>query len=408
MTSQVAKGGGIEIRTLDRGDEVERAFVTGYAFAEERGERAVAEYAAQYPMQWSRGLFLDGRLVASLLVLPYTCHVEGAELRTGGIADVACLPEHRRKGYVARLLRDTLADMHERDMVLSALGTPHVPLYRRFGWEVASTILDCRFPTKRAAVRTGPPLRGHAERVSPDDWRRLDRIYNAQLQGRNSGLRRWEQRWRRTVLTAGHKQRDIAVWVDETGEDRGYAVYRETGWRENRRGDLIVREAVALDGEAYRALTAYLLTHDLTADTLWTGVEEEPLFSVLEDPGIVQTERRHGLLFRILDLPAAINVRPCYTARPVSLRFAVQDTDCPWNNGTWRITGELGRMDSHRTSGEPDLSLSIGTLTALYNGFLSPSVAYAAGLMEIGSAAALDKAAALFGTRHRPDCREFF
>jgi len=400
----------VAVRTLTDDDAVARAFVTGYAFAEDRGEQAVARFAEQYPMEWTRGLFLDGALIASLLVIPYTLCFEGAELRLGGIADVACLPEHRRQGYVARLLRDTLAELHARGMPLSGLYTPHVPLYRRYGWEVATETLLLRFPTKQAALRGGAPPRGHVERVGPDEWRRLDRLYNAWIAGRNSGLRRWETRWRYHVFAGTeHRAGDAAVWVDENGKDQGYAVYRETGWQQGRRGDLEVREVVGLDGDAYRGLLAYLLTHDLTQDTVWWfASEDEPLLCILHDPAIVRVERRHGLLLRIVDLQRAFAQRPCYAPAGTAITIALQDRDCPWNAGCWRLASEGGRVAAERSAEPAALSLDACTLAALFNGSLAPATAATAGLLAVHDPSALEAASALLAVRHRPACSESF
>lgn len=399
---------GITIRPIAEEEALARAFVTGYAFSEDRGEKLVAGFARAAPLTWTRGLFQDGRLIASLLLLPYTLRLEGRELRMGGIADVACLPEHRRRGHVGRLLRSTLRELHEAGTPLSGLYTPHVPLYRRFGWEVASWYHETRFAIKRTPLRPASRPAGHAERVDDDAWQRLDAIYNAVTAGHNSALHRSEARWRWNVLRLGERPLDVAVWVGADGADRGYAVYRETGWQNNQRGNLFVHELHAVDGESYRGLLDYLLTHDLSQDIICYGSGEIPLLSILDDPAQAETKTIPGLLLRLVDLPAALAARACYAARELMVVLDVRDTACDWNAGTWRIANEGGVLRATPTSAAADLALDISMLATLYNGGRTPEALALAGLIEVASADALGALHDLLAMRLPPTCMEIF
>ena len=74
--------------------------------------------------------------------------INGSSIRMAGVAGVACLPEYRRRGYVGALLKQALMEMHDRGEALSALYTPHVALYRRYGWEIVGA-KHCASPSRR-------------------------------------------------------------------------------------------------------------------------------------------------------------------------------------------------------------------------------------------------------------------
>ncbi len=399
----------IVIRRIPEEDAAQRAFVTGYSFAEDRGDGLVQSLNSSSSLEWARGLYLRGCLVASLLLEPYTLWLEGSEAPMYGISDVACLPEQRRHGHVGRLLRSTLAELHDRDVPLSGLCTPHVPLYRRFGWEPATRQLEIRLPIKQARLLAGAAPSGRAERVGPDDWRRLDAIYSAVGRAGNCGLGRWESRWRQHVLGGERNPQDAAVWVDEAGRDRGYTVYRETGWQNPVPGNLRVGELMALDAAAQRGLSAYLLTHDLSQDAIFiTAAPGDPLLQSVEDPRLLTVSGRPGLLLRLVDLPAALFARPCYASEGCTITIDVTDTTCPWNAGRWQIAGEGGRLRAAPGEGAPDFSLDISTLAALYNGGVTPESAALAGRIAVHRHEALPAAHDLFAMRFAPRCVEFF
>ncbi len=403
------------IRSIPEEDALQRAFITGYAFAEERGEGLVRGLNRSSSLTWTRGLYMEGDLVAALLIEPYAIWLEGSEAQMYGISDVACLPEQRRQGHVGRLLRATLAEMHERGVPLSGLYTPHVPLYRRFGWEPATRQYEIRLPIKQTRLHPVPSPAGRIERIEPDDWRRLDAIYTAAGRAGNSGLKRWESRWLQHVLGGEHRPHDApiwhdaAVWVDGSGADRGYAVYRETGWQNNLRGNLRVREMMTLDADAEHGLTAYLLTHDLSQDAIFTAIAPDaPLLHRVDDPGLLTVTSRHGLLLRLVDLPSALLARPCYAPEGSRVIVDVTDIACPWNAGRWQISGEGGLMRAVRSTGEPDLSLDVSMLATLYNGGQTPESAALAGRVQVHRHEALATAHNLFAMRFAPHCVEFF
>jgi predicted acetyltransferase len=365
------------------------------------------------PLEWSLAGFVDGRLVAGMRIIPLVMRVDGAPLAMGAIGGVACLPEHRRRGYVGALLRRALADMRERGQVLSGLYTPHVPLYRRYGWEIAARNLRLSFGPKEVKTLVAPPSEGRFRRVTADEWQTLNTLYEAYSSERNGVIVRSESWWRDWVFGRERDTPDAALWEDGEGRPRGYVLYYtrraelpDRPWPQSR---LWVRELATQDANAYVALVNYLLSHDIHEKIEWLASPDEPLLSLLDDPQQVRTEAWSALMLRIVDVPAALRARGC-PAQADGQRFvlSVRDDVAPWNEGTWRVEAQGGRLEVAADDGPADLVADAAVLAPIFNGHLSPREAARIGRLRVESEAALEAATEVFSVKHPPFCLDWF
>ena len=407
----------LEIRPI-RSEELEEfIFANLYAFNQDRRPEALQEAVvnARSRLQFELPLaaFVDGRLAAGLRVIPLMMRINGALIPMAGVAGVACLPEYRRRGYVGALLQRALMEMHERGEQLSALYTPHIALYRRFGWAISARNLRYSFAPKDVKTTIPPPTTGRFRRVTVDEWPALNELYEQYASDRNCLIFRPEDWWRRRVFGWEHEIADAAVWEDGEGRPRGYVVYYtrvaqppDRPWPQSR---LWVRELVTQDAEAYVALVNYLLSHDIHDRIEWSVSADEPILSLLDDPHRVHIEAWSSLMLRIVDVAAALRMRGCLP-QTEERRFtlAVRDKVLPWNDGTWRVeaTGESLSLEPH--DGPADLSLDANVLAPVFNGHLSIREAARAGLVEVSDDAALDAAAAVFSVSRPPFCLDYF
>ena len=90
----------LEIRE-PRDDELDEvAYIGAYSFHNERTPEALEHRRGLYKVLRPLAAFQNGRAVASLTLLSLPMAVNGGRQPFAGVASVACLPEHRRKGYV--------------------------------------------------------------------------------------------------------------------------------------------------------------------------------------------------------------------------------------------------------------------------------------------------------------------
>jgi predicted acetyltransferase len=401
----------LEIRE-PRGDELDEvAYIVAYSFEGDRSPEALEGNRRLFTVLRPLAAFQDGRVVATLGLLPLAVAVNGGNQPFAGVACVACLPEHRRKGYVGRLLTRALQMMREEGQVLSGLYTPHFALYRRYGWMLAGRGLRYSFRPRDIALAVSGRPSGEAIRVSEKEWAGLDAVYRAFISRHNCYLHRSEDWWQAGVFRNFYDRRsgllDAAVWVSEDKEWRGYMVYHmarqpDAGAR------LRVRDFVALDADAYVGLVRYLLRHDVLGQIQRWAPLDDPFLSLLDDPGPVQLASEQGMFLRVVDVEGAFAARPCLADVPARLTLELIDEAAPWNAGCWRLEAEHGRTLARKCDDSPDLSTDISVLSALFDGFLSPGEAVRGGLMKVHGESALTAAHRIFAVRCPPFTADYF
>lgn len=406
----------LDIRPI-RDEELDQAeFMIAYAFntdgranltdAGERSKRI-------YPNNWTLAAFDDGEMVAFMRILPFAIRINGRGLPMGGVTFVSTLPQHRRRGYVGQTLRRALSDMRDRGQSLSGLFTPHPALYRRYGWEIASSWRSVEFAPKDVVLREQPREQGRMRMAGPDDWQQMDRVYRAHCRDRTGALHRPELWWREGVFGGlgpfGRQQLDAVVWSDAKGEPQGYIIYGQmssSGFNDQSR--LYVRELVALTTDAYLNLAQVPLRHDLAGLVYWAIAPDDPLCALVENGEKLKVEDHYGILLRVVDVAAALAVRPPGAEHVEPFTFALTDRSAPWNEGAWRVEAAEGQSSVERTESAAELSLDAPTLSALFAGYLSPSNAALVGLIDVQRPEALAAADRFFGTSYPPYCSDLF
>ena len=385
----------IEIRRA-KPEELDRVhFIAAYSFTGDRSEEGRERHKHIEEKAPAYVLLEDGDIAASLKVYGWTMLVNGAPVRTGGVSGVSCLPEHRRRGYVGQLLRFVLEQMREQGQPLSTLYTPHPALYRKYGYMVAASNLKFTLHPKRLRPYNPSAARGRAVRITEEDQPLVEAIYKRFSEGRTGQHVRDDWTWReaffRRIYDDKRKLADVAVWREEDGEATGYLCYQDSrGPPPMASSKVWLREFVALTGSAYQGLLSYLLSHDLSDEIFWYGPLDDPLPYALDDSYQVQREYVDDLMLRVVDVEKAVAARPAGPGAPDGA-FAVTLTDasCPWNQGTWRIENQGGRLSAKRADGAGNLAMEAATFGGVYDGFMRTSDALRSGLAEGDREAAL-------------------
>ena len=405
-----------EIRPATPEDFDRIHFVVAYSFAADRSDEGRAAMRHLEDLTRAYVLLDRGEIVASLRVYDFNILINGAPVPMGGVSSVACLPEHRRKGYVGQLLRYALERMRENGQALSALYTPHPSLYRRYGWIVASAQVKNTFDPKNVAIHSRAPSTGRARRVTEEDWPLLDSVYSRYIVGRTGWHVRSERWWKEAVFRRVYEDKrkpwDVAVWENAAGEASGYISFNASGW-DGFGGSrpLWLRELIALDADAYLGLMRYVLSHDLQGEVMWFSPVDEPVSAVFEDTDtrLVKREFWDDFMLRVVDVEKAVAARPAGTGAPDGVfTVAISDASAPWNTGTWRIESADGRLSASKTEGAADITTDAATFAAIYDGFLRTTDAARSGLAEVSNAEAAALADRAFASDYIPFGSDFF
>ncbi len=409
----------IEIRPISE-EELERThFLLAYSFTGDRSPEGRMRHLES--MGKAFALYDDGQMAACLRIFPLRMLMHGASIPLGGVSGVACLPEHRRKGYVGQLLRHALTVMREDGQPLSSLYTPHPSLYRRYGWMIASGVLLHTFNPKDIAPANPARPEGNAYRITAEQWPTVAELYRQYAAPRNGYLERDEHWWKECVFhriyDQKHRSNDVAVWADARGEPRGYLVYHSTSEQPPAgpsTDKLAIEELVALDRNAYLGLLRYVLAHDLADEISLWGSLDDPFIVAIEEPNRAKQQHYSGFMLRIVDMEKALAARPPAVDAPEgAFTVHIADPSAAWNQGVWRIecsgpAGSGGRLAATKADGAADLSTDAAGFAAMYNGYLRATEAARAGLAEVSDPQAAALADRILATDYAPYPSDLF
>lgn len=398
----------IQIRRAERADLRPLALLWTQAFPGERTvEDRVRQLESGVPYGGLEVAWVAeerGRLLGAYRAYRMTEYVAGVPLPMLGLASVATSAAARRRGVGRALCRHALRQGRERGDVLSVLYPFRPSFYRTFGWELVGELEAYRFRPgalpdyeEAAAVRFAEPA----------DRDAIAACY-ARVAGRSTGpLERDARVWAHHLDAAGIH----AVVHDDGGRIGGYALVRFGRPRAPGAATLHVRELIAEDDEAYRALLGWITAQrDQFSEVRYDARPDERLEFRLTDPRppapararrlwFPTARRIRGPMLRVLNVPAALAARPRWGESPgfgLTLEVEVLDDELPENRGPWHVSiEEEGARVHDRRAGGADARLVVGpaTFAQIYAGELPPSVAARLGLAPIeGAADALDRA----------------
>lgn len=185
------------------------------------------------------------------------------------------------------------------------------------------------------------------------------------------------------------------VAYERDGMTCGFARYRQKeAWTESGpNSSLLVREVLAVDGEAFAALWRFLLDIDLVAKIeAYPHPVPSPLRHLLRDPRRLVQKTFDGLWVRIVDVPAALAGRRYRVAG--SLVLEVRDGFFD-SGGRFKLVGGPDGATCAPTTEPADLTLDIEHLGAVYLGGSSVRALAWLGLIS-GSEAVITLADTMF------------
>ena len=405
-----------EYRLLTDDDLEQAAAVESRAFYNQPSPEYTERVRKYFPPEWTHGAFVDGKLVADVRAVPQVRRMHGTTMQIGAVGPVACAAPYRRQGHVNKLLTLSLETMRERGQVLSGLHTPHDSLYQRFGWERAERKTYIRVKPKDIKLRERG-ARGTMEAVTPEEWQRLDAIFNEANKDANGPFVRRGVWWQEAVLK--HWENGITVpseaivWVDAEGRDQGYVVYwNAKGGRDPEgpfdRNEIWVHHYEALTPDAYLGIWEHLLTHDLAYEIIAELHPDDPFQQLCEPPGAVDARIGWGAMIRLVDVENGLAQRPYVGTRAAAATLRVTDKTLPVNDGTWRIEAAEGQMRAERTDATPDAELSVNTLASLFTGYLRADAASLGGFLRVTRPEVVDELMQLFAVTRAPFCPDHY
>ncbi len=403
----------IEVRAA-RADEMEQFGLVGaYVYAGAFGDGPDNIVAQNNRPEWTLCAFADGRMAASYSCLPFTMRANGRAVAMGGVTAVGTLPEYRRQGLLRAITTRSLADMRERGQTVASLWASQAAIYQRYGYALSSALVTYRIDTVDVGFANGDSGSARVARVDADAaFEVLKKIYVDFVAQRMCYLHRAKPLWMNNVLSSTPLTgpAHIAVAYASDGAPTGYVVYHvrnEKVAHPTRAQELLVKDFIWLNADAYRSLWSWLARHDLVGRITWMRAPvDDPAPELLVEPRLLNAQSRDGLWLRIVDAPAALAQRGYQTTDAITLDIAKDDLT-PWNAGRIKLECSPDGATVTPSRGNADLTLSVKALASLYSGFRTPRQLAQWGMID-GDDLALERATRIFATRYAPHCPDNF
>ncbi len=358
-----------DIRKLTPNDIEQLVSVREIAFLDSSSpDDEEVRYRHERRLPHSKGLFVGATLSSAATVYPLSMYLGGKLVAMGGLASVQSAVEYRRRGHVKALLHDWLEEL-KNGGVGFCLEFPFDPrYYARFGWQSVANGVTLSFPAdlllskKVEAKRLLAPAAPAELKPIYDGWARN---YNGALSRSDDSVRNfnhvlqrpWEARPRPVYLL------DEAYCVVEIKHEDGVTVTVADYAYSSPRGRKNLLAFLGLFSGQAKTLTVHLPADD-------------PLVAELQP----YLKPNNVLQARIIDVKHALSALTADAEGRFSLR--VSDDFCNWNNQTFLLEFEGGRVSFKPWGQTPDVSTDVRVLTALVMGALSAEAALQTGLFN--------------------------
>jgi predicted acetyltransferase len=380
--------------------------VLDYAFRAEAGPDPERDEDEPEPLGARRGLFDGDSLLTTGAHHRFTVSVRDEWLQVAGLSAVATLPEHRRRGLVRQLVRESLAEYRDWERPVCLLWPFKHAFYRRLGWGRLNDLGRYEFePDALSAVADHPAAGGEFRRLGPDDYPALQALDERFAERYDLAMRRTEAWYRNRYFRSRTGDPFVYGWFEDD-ELRGAIRYDVEEADDDSR--LRVWEFGAPDDAATVNLLRFLHRHEDQADRIRGNAPvDDLLFDLVEDPASVELTVRPGPMGRIVDVVSAIEALPAPADVETTLALAVTDDLAGWNDDTFVLDASGGRFDVRRADADGTTAeVSIETLSRLALGTTTARRAAVAGALE-ADAAAVEQLERLFPPREA-FLREFF
>jgi predicted acetyltransferase len=352
---------------------------------------SLAERVDWLPVEKMRCISDGDRIVAAAGARDFRQWFGGRELEMSGIWGVVTSPEHRGGGLATRAVTTLLEEARSKGQPLSALYPATQRPYRGIGFELGGTMTRHEVALDDLPRIASAPL--PVSEYEPErDLEGVRTCYRASVAGHNGPIDSDEDDWWPNRILGPWFSSDVQRAVVARGPDgiEGYASfsYGSASGAIDFNYNVVCRHLVASSMDGLSSLLSYLRAfRGLGVGLRFTGPPAPPLTLLVEEQRLLPIWTYRWML-RLLDVPAALSGRG-YGSANAAFDLVVEDGLFPENRGPWRVSVSDGVASVSEGPGSAAASMSIGTLSSLYSGFLSAWDAARLGLVQPAAAPAL-------------------
>jgi predicted acetyltransferase len=317
---------------------------------------------------WSYVATDNGDVVANLSMFVTDDDViRGNPIPFAGVWAVATMPHYRRKGLVRKLFDAAYPRMHDEGAVLSILDPFSRSFYEKFGYALAEKRAKYVFTKDDLRIGISDPNITCREATLED----MERVHGVEQTMARFGSRFFHMKHiLKELLESGH-----FLIFEEDGDVVGTCWFRFQKSKSGQGNDLIVAASSYIEDRVFPSIVEQVRNYA-------TNVKEISWYTDLDVPvrhyfsGIHSSQMLQigSMMMRIVDFEGycrSISI-PVSASEPVVLKL--EEGQCPWNGGVYRIMPTSGTLEVERTNELPDVTLSPYQLSAVISGISSATL----------------------------------
>ncbi|MBS3794895.1 MAG: GNAT family N-acetyltransferase [Candidatus Thorarchaeota archaeon] len=325
-----------------------------------------------------------GESCAHVRMIPLEQNVRSRWKKMAAVSMVASAPETRRLGYVREIMLQSLRELKEEGYGVSMLYPFKDSFYASMGYVKMPPwyTLTCN---PRNIVYSKVPRDYRIDRVdSKTGWKECEGIHNYIVSRTHGAAKRTRKRWdEHKIWFRGN----LVVVYGPTSDPEGYMAYKLKGYGQfgdrDEVGTMNIEEMLWKNPEALKALLRFISLHE--DQIIKVKMPIIPLsrnyYHWIQGINVPNVKARFITMARIVDVEEALNGIPVSNQGSVAIK--VIDDQFEWNTQTFHITGQNGELSvEHTDDSDPDIVMSIGSLTALLYGSLSCKELFQLGMLK--------------------------
>lgn len=321
--------------------------------------------------RWREGgrvLTVGDRVMGGLCVQYFGQVFGGKSVPGGGLAWAVVAPEARGRGYGTALARELIMEIKDAGAAISTIHPISFVMWRRFGYEISSarSIYEAAVPD----IRLGDEDIVDLQPTPIDELDGVADCYRRVAESHAGLVDRSATWWQEAVLPSREPQ--FLYVASERRRVSAYVLYSQEpvgGDFEYQR--IRCRELIWSERRGAASVMGFLAGHrPMTRTVSWPGPLDDPL-ACFFDQGSVRLRSRILCMTRLLDVTKALTARGYPPGSDEELALRVVDPLIPQNNRAIRLRVMDGAAEVGSTR-EPAVRVDVGSLAALYTGWLHP------------------------------------
>jgi len=358
---------------------------------------------------WTLCAIADGQVATTYAAWPLHIRFNGRVIPMAGVTWVSTHPSHRRKGYLRAIVQRHFEQLHDDGQTAWAgLHPALAAIYRRYGYGTITERRTYRVDPRDLTFAHPRDIPGRLREIDPEEgFPLLSDTYHRFAEPRNAMMLRAREMWDAGPLAPPPSGfRSTTLVYEEGGQPLGHVIFHHGDGMHRTtagpRGQIRIQDLVALTPGATYAFWRTLASYDAVREITWSNASpDDPLPHMLVEPRMLNVAVRDGIMARLVSAGPALELRPYAVDTEVTFRLI--DQTCPWNDGKWRLStgaegGQMTRIDGQ----DAEARLDPDTLAQIAWGFLRPSVAWRAGLLDVDDPAILQRWDDAFRTAFPP------